>query len=179
MQFLSEYNPDWPEWFRIIERYLRPQLPDCIPIEHVGSTSVVGMVAKPIIDIDIVVFDGAMPAAIAAVHQAGYLHQGDLGVVGREAFKPNIEITSGLPPHHLYACESSSAELRKHISFREYLAAHPLEALRLSIYKRHLAFDLRLTRDEYIAAKAPVVDEIATMALDWYGECRDRSYAAP
>jgi GrpB-like predicted nucleotidyltransferase (UPF0157 family) len=66
------------------------------------------------------------------------------------------------------ACECSSFELRKHISFRDYLIAHPLEARRLTEHKRRLAFVQHLSRSQYIAAKSDLVAEISTAALEWY-----------
>lgn len=178
MDYLTEYNPEWPTWYARIEGYLRPRLAGCIRIEHIGSTSIVGMVAKPIIDIDLVVAEGQMPAAIASIEQAGYLHRGDLGVPGREAFKPVLAAPLSLPAHHLYACAVSCAELRRHLSFRDYLSTHPDEALRLAQFKRHLAFEQRLNRQEYIEGKADVVSEIAAKALAWYADTRVSFYSA-
>jgi GrpB-like predicted nucleotidyltransferase (UPF0157 family) len=168
LSYVSDYNPDWPEWFCRIAGYLRPRIANCLRIEHVGSTSIPGMVAKPIIDVDVVVEDGGMRGAVKSIEEAGYGHQGDLGVAGREAFKAVSSLALALPAHHLYACESSSIELRKHLSFREYLIAHPSESSRLAALKQHLAFDLHLTRSEYISAKALVVEEISNDALEWY-----------
>jgi GrpB-like predicted nucleotidyltransferase (UPF0157 family) len=168
MDYLSEYDPDWPDWFQRIKNSLWPQLTNCLRIEHVGSTSIAGMAAKPIIDIDLVVPNGAMPAAIASIVRAGYASQGDLGVTGREAFQPVLDVTQSLPPHHLYACEESALELMKHMSFREYLIAHPSEASRLTDLKRNLAFEQRVSRSEYIAAKSPLVEAISEEALAWY-----------
>ncbi len=173
MDYLSEYNPIWPEWFLEIEAYLKKRLQRCLRIEHVGSTSIPGMVAKPIIDIDVVVENGTMPAMIETVELAGYEHRGDLGIAGREAFKQITELTLSLPLHHLYVCEVSSPELHKHISFREYLRHHPDTAAQLSQFKRHLAIDLRLNRAEYIEAKAPLVNEIAASALKWFIQLRN------
>ena len=90
------------------------------------------------------------------------------GITGREAFQPIIEVTQELPAHHLYACEASSLELKKHISFREYLSGHPVEAVRLAEFKRFLAFEQKLSRSEYIEAKSPIVDAISADALAWY-----------
>jgi GrpB-like predicted nucleotidyltransferase (UPF0157 family) len=170
MDYLSEYNPEWPAWFIQITEYLTPFLNHCLRIEHVGSTSVPGMVAKPIIDIDVVVLDGSMASAIASIERAGYAHEGDKGVPGREAFKPNTDETRALPHHHLYACEESAEHLRVHLSFRDYLRTHPAEAERLSQVKRHLAFERGLTRSEYIEAKEATVTPIAQEALRWYNQ---------
>jgi len=165
--YLSEYNPLWPHWFAEIAQYLQQKAGGSLRIEHVGSTSVVGMVAKPIIDIDVVVVPGRMAEVIEALTRAGYLHQGDLGISGREAFGADSEAVQSLPPHHLYACEEGAFELHKHLTFRDYLRAHSAEAQRLSDLKRKLAFQDRLSRTEYIDAKLPLVQEIASTALAW------------
>ena len=168
MQLLCEYDPVWPHWFKLIEQYLHPRARGVLRLEHVGSTSIAGIAAKPIIDLDAVVEDGTMADAIASIEGAGYRHQGDLGILGREAFEPVTEGTRALPPHHLYACEASSLELRKHVSFREYLRAHPAEARRLADYKRRLVFEQHLSRPEYVQAKAAFVSELAEVALAWH-----------
>lgn len=165
--YLSEYNPQWSDWFAEIAQYLRQKAGGSLRIEHVGSTSVVGVVAKPIIDIDIVVAPGRMAEVIDSLTRAGYLHQGDLGIAGREAFESDSEAVRNLPPHHLYACEEGAFELHKHLSFRDYLRAHPAEAHWLSDLKRKLAFQDRLSRAEYIAAKSSLVQEITSAALAW------------
>ncbi len=153
MDYLSEYNSAWPNWFLRLEEYLTPRIPGCLRIEHIGSTSIVGMLAKPIIDMDIVVKDGSMPDAILSIEMAGYHHQRDLAIAEREAFRLIAAITLSLPFHNLYACELSSLELHKHICFRDYLRQHPIEQERLIQFKRHLAFELKLSRNEYIEAK--------------------------
>lgn len=169
MDYLSEYNRHWPAWFSQIEQYLQPQLMGILRIEHIGSTSIIGMAAKPIIDIDLVVPDGAITNAVTCIEATGYVHRRDLDVPGREAFLPVSPITKNLPTHHLYACEVSSMELHRHIAFREYLRAHPIEAVRLTDFKRYLAFERHLSRSEYIEAKSPLVVEIIGQALTWYG----------
>ena len=72
-----------------------------------------------------------------------------------------------LPRHHLYACEEGAFELTKHISFREYLKAHPDEAVKLSDLKRKLAWGDGLSRAEYIEAKSEYVGLVAQRALEW------------
>jgi GrpB-like predicted nucleotidyltransferase (UPF0157 family) len=173
MHYLSEYDPTWPLWFQSIKRYLQPRLTSILRIEHVGSTSVTGMMAKPIIDIDAVVNNGSMTDAVASIEQAGYRHLGDLGITGREAFEPVSAYTCALPPHHLYACEASAFELRKHLSFRDYLSAHPAQARSLSEFKRHLAFEQQLSRGAYIEAKSSYVANLSNVALAWYAAGSD------
>jgi len=165
--YLSEYNPLWPCWFAEIEMYLLENLSGFQRIEHVGSTSVTGMVAKPIIDIDVVVAIGRMESLIEALDKIGYGHQGDLGIAGREAFRLDGKDVRSLPAHHLYACEEGSYELMKHLSFRDYLRTFPAEAKRLADEKRRLAFHDGLSRADYIMAKVPLVEEILRCALNW------------
>jgi GrpB-like predicted nucleotidyltransferase (UPF0157 family) len=77
----------WARQFVEVASDLRTALatvPD-VRVEHVGSTSVPGLAAKPILDIDVVVPRAAVPAAVNALVGIGYVHRGDLGVAGREA----------------------------------------------------------------------------------------------
>ena len=82
-----------------------------LAIEHVGSTSVHGLSAKPIIDIDVVIKDYSMlDAVISALERIDYHHEGNLGIAGREAFK--YEGKTHLRKHHLYVCPRDSEELK-------------------------------------------------------------------
>jgi GrpB-like predicted nucleotidyltransferase (UPF0157 family) len=131
------YNPEWPDWFRQLRAFLEPRLRGvAMHIEHVGSTSVPGMTAKPVIDIDVVVERGAMPHAIQLLESAGYVHEGDLGIPEREAFDlVDEQIKASLPPHHLYVCPQGAFKLYKHLVFRDFLRDHPEHAQRLSDLK--------------------------------------------
>ena len=142
-------------------------------IEHVGSTSVPGMTAKPIIDIDVVVRAGQFDAVRQRLEALGYEYEGEKGVPGRHAFRlRDATLSSALARHHLYVLEADAEELRRHRAFRDYLRAHPDEAARLSAHKleiaARLAIDLDDDRDAYQEAKAPMVLEILDRALAWY-----------
>jgi GrpB-like predicted nucleotidyltransferase (UPF0157 family) len=114
-----------------------------VDIEHVGSTSVPGLAAKPIIDIDIVFKDaGEFGQIKAQLEQIGYYHNGDQGIPGREAFKrkQGVERDALLDRirHHLYVCPVESEELHRHLAFRDHLRRNPgscrqYEALKLAI----------------------------------------------
>jgi GrpB-like predicted nucleotidyltransferase (UPF0157 family) len=104
MKFITPYNTEWPARFKLIARFLRKYIPSTCLIHHIGSTSVPGMPAKDIIDIDIECPNGSMPSIIEALDKAGYDHEGDLGIPTREAFKPRDgTLAFNLPLHHLYA----------------------------------------------------------------------------
>jgi len=123
------YDEAWPNDFIKIRDEIKEVLGDlALRIEHVGSTSVRGLSAKPIIDIDVVIRDRqVLDEVVSALAEIGYCHEGDLGIPGREAFK--YDGKEHLRKHHLYVCTQDCAELKRHIVFRDYLRSHP-EALR-------------------------------------------------
>lgn len=156
------YQSLWPRDFRSIAAQLRPVLagiPHCI--EHVGSTSVPGLAAKPIIDLDVVVPSAALVQdAIAALAAAGCVHQGDLGIAGQEAF----EVLPGLPHHHLYVVVAGTLPHRNHIDFRDFLRSHPVEAARYAALKLELAHLLGTDRPQYGARKSTMVHDLLAQA---------------
>jgi GrpB-like predicted nucleotidyltransferase (UPF0157 family) len=92
-----DYDPRWPETFAHLRSPILTALGDlAVAVEHVGSTSVPGLAAKPVIDISIVVPEKSdVPTGISRLAILGYVHRGDLGIEGREAFAN----PSGLPMH--------------------------------------------------------------------------------
>lgn len=162
---LHPYNPDWPSQFDQIREALLATLgPLASRIEHVGSTSMPGISAKAILDIDLVVEGAeAMLAAIKALEEFGYEHKGDLGVSGREAFRcRSDEKRKDVPPnnwpaHHLYACIEGSRELRRHLAFRDHLRANSVAAAEYSQLKARLAARYAWDRIRYNDEKAPFV----------------------
>lgn len=121
------YDPAWPRQFEALNAVLMGALGSvALAIEHVGSTSVPGLAAKPVLDIDIVVADdAALRRATPLLEALGYEHRGELGIPGRHAFrhilKPGAETSA--PAHHLYCCIAGSLSLRNHLLFREALRA--------------------------------------------------------
>jgi GrpB-like predicted nucleotidyltransferase (UPF0157 family) len=93
-----------------------------IRIEHVGSTSVPGLAAKPIIDLTVVVAGRRdVPAAVARLAGLGYRHQGNSGIDDRDAFDHPIDS----PKHSLYVCPDGAASLVNQVTFRDVLWAQP------------------------------------------------------
>lgn len=126
-RLVHEYDPVWAEWFVGLHALLAEALGDaCLSIEHVGSTSVPGLAAKAIIDIDIAFPAGGLDRVSERLTTLGYVHNGDQGVPGREAFKLADEAhRARLPAHHLYACPEGNPELARHLFFREWMKSHP------------------------------------------------------
>lgn len=167
MNHIREYSADWLRGFAEIAQYLARYLPGECRIHHVGSTSIPDMPAKDVIDVDIECPQGSMGRVVVALSEAGYEHLGDRGIPTREAFRP-LEGTVALllPAHHLYACESDSAELRRHLAFREYLSSHPKRARWLADAKRRADAGAP-TREAYIEAKDAAYKAIVAEATAW------------
>ena len=119
------YDEAWETAFEQIKEEISQALGDlAIAIEHVGSTSVEGMSAKPCIDLDVVIAEESLLGEVVdKLGAIGYIHEGDLGIPGREAFRYTEK--PHLMKHHLYVCPRDSEELRRHVTFREFLRANP------------------------------------------------------
>ena len=131
------YDPAWPARFEQLRDRLAGALgPLALSIEHVGSTSVPGLAAKPTIDIDVVVrSESDVPAAISALTALGYRHLGNLDVPGREAFaRP-----PGTERHNVYVCPAGSQGLRNHLAVRDRLRGDGAMRDRYADLKRRLA----------------------------------------
>jgi len=154
------YDEKWNQEFEKIKQELSRELDNLVmAIEHVGSTSVEGLAAKPVIDIDIVIKDyNSFEAVKEALSQIGYTHEGDLGVKDRQAFKYSDK--PHLMRHHLYVCPEYSEELKRHIAFRDYLRSCPEDRDWYGSVKVLAAKCFPENIDSYIIAKSPCVAEI-------------------
>jgi GrpB-like predicted nucleotidyltransferase (UPF0157 family) len=152
---VSEYNPRWPTFFEQIHAILWPAVQDvATAIEHVGSTAVPGLAAKPIIDIDIVIPPHQnMQHIIEHLEPLGYTHLGTLGIAGRDAFRQE----NTLPKHNLYVCPADSIGLRNHLAVRDYLRAHPEAVQAYGELKRRLASTFTNDIDRYVDGKTDFI----------------------
>lgn len=157
---VQTYDENWKKDFAFIRDELNTVLNGLVlGIEHVGSTSVEGLSAKPIIDIDVVIQDRtSLPSVISALQKIGYIHEGDLGVPGREAFKYSGK--EHLKKHHLYVCAEDSEELKRHIAFRDYLRENPDAVAEYSRIKEEGARMYPWDIDKYIEHKTPFIEMI-------------------
>ncbi len=149
------YHPEWPQTFERIRAYVWPAVQHAaMRIEHVGSTAVPGLCAKPVIDACIVVASRRdIPYIVKALTKVGYTHRGDLGVPERDAFAQPAE----LPRHHLYASPRHSLSLKNNLGVRDYLRAHPEEARAYGDLKQTLAAQFPDDIDSYIAGKTTFI----------------------
>jgi GrpB-like predicted nucleotidyltransferase (UPF0157 family) len=153
-----EYDPAWVTAFELLRDRIAPVLGDlAVGIEHVGSTAVPGLDAKPIVDIDVVIRRAEdLDEAAARLEMLGYTRLGDLGIVGREAFRALAE----LPRHHLYVCAAGSAPLQAHLTLRDALRADPELAASYAALKRELAERFRDDRDSYTEGKTAFITSV-------------------
>ena len=152
------YDPIWVDTFERVRERVWPVLSDlALTVEHVGSTAVPGLWAKPIVDVDVVVSDEAVIAtAIPRLASIGYAHRRDVGVLpGREAFEAPRD--SSLPAHHLYVCPTDSLPLRNHLALRDRLRADPDAARAYGDLKRRLAETHPHDIDAYVSGKTELV----------------------
>ena len=158
------YDEAWKNAFEEIKTEIEAEIGDLIiGIEHVGSTSVEGMSAKPCIDIDVIIKDySVFDEIVRKLGVIGYIHEGDLGIKDREAFK--YADKSHLMTHHLYVCPRDSEELHRHIAFRDFLRKNPEAVKEYSMVKEKAAALFPDEIEQYIAFKAPCIEEL-------YKEC--------
>ena len=151
---VKPYDKKWKMDFEDIKKEIQSAIGDLIlGIEHVGSTSVEGLSAKPCIDLDIVIKDySVFEVVVRGLQAIGYIHEGNLGIKDREAFryldKPHLQT------HHLYVCPQNSKELYRHITFREFLRNHPAEVKKYSEVKERAAQLFPEDIDKYMEYKS-------------------------
>jgi GrpB-like predicted nucleotidyltransferase (UPF0157 family) len=152
------WKPEWPSAFESIRRelYAACALSPVRSIEHVGSTSVPGLAAKPIIDVAVVVGRDDVGGAIDALEAVGYSYLGERGVPDRHAFSA----PSNGPPRHVYVAVEGSLALRNHLAVRDVLRSNPELQRRYGELKLELASRDFADTDAYVAAKSPVLQEV-------------------
>lgn len=160
---IEEYNPEWKEEFLKEEALLRKELHDFeIDIQHVGSTSIVGCYAKPIIDIAIGVKSLEYGEfLIPSLCKIGYTYDGDGKIPGRHFFKKkNGEFST----HYIHVEPVNGRLWMNHIFFRDYLSKHPQIVIEYSNLKKRLELDYCQNRDSYAAEKNPFIERIIKAA---------------
>jgi GrpB-like predicted nucleotidyltransferase (UPF0157 family)/chloramphenicol 3-O-phosphotransferase len=154
---VADYDPRWPALFERLARPVREAVADMgARVEHIGSTSVPGLAAKPIIDMDVAVASTAdVPQAIERLRGLGYVYQGDKGIEGRDAFLA----PPGAPEHHLYVVVEGNRPHTDHTRFRDHLRRHPEVAQEYAALKRDLAQRHGADRLGYTDAKTAYITE--------------------
>lgn len=156
---IQAYHAKWATDFHALKKALQDALGTLlVSIEHVGSTAVPGLAAKPILDVDIF-FDERVPFVEikSRLERIGYHHQGDQGIPGREVFKKGPsgvgnEVLNSTA-HHLYVCPVGGEEGRRHLLFRDYLLANEEARNQYQRLKYQLAEEANQDRKTYAQLK--------------------------
>lgn len=159
---VQDYDPTWPNTFKQLHGTIWPAISNiATTIEHVGSTSVPGLSAKPCIDMTIVISSTSqMPNIITSLATIGYTHKGDQGVPGREAFDRPPET----PTHNLYACAKNNLGLRNHLAIRDHLRQNPEDVQAYGKLKKQLAQKFPHDIDAYVDGKTDLIVDILKKA---------------
>ncbi|MBM3468558.1 MAG: GrpB family protein [Alphaproteobacteria bacterium] len=154
------YNERWPELFEQEAALIRQALGEnCLIIHHIGSTSVPGLAAKPVIDM-IPVVKNILKVNSKALEKLGYTARGELGMLFRRFFYKGEEVRT----HHLHIWEEVNPEIDKHLRFRDYLRQNPSEARRYESLKMELAFKYKEDRNSYTMSKSDLINEMVKKA---------------
>lgn len=148
-------QPDWAKAFLREQARLYETLGRAVlDVQHIGSTAVPGLSAKPILDIGVAVrdFDEAF-ATVRPLAALGYRYRGEYGISRRHYFVKGSSVRGSPRTHHLYMLEERSLEWRKHLRFRNYLRAHPEEAAAYEALKLKLAAQFPKDREAYTGGK--------------------------
>jgi GrpB-like predicted nucleotidyltransferase (UPF0157 family) len=165
---IAAYDPGWPAAFETEAARLRAVLGRlALRIDHHGSTSIPGLAAKPIIDIQVSVAAlQPLHAYVSFLATIGYVHV----PTADDSFSPFFHRPAQWPhSHHVHLVQCGGLEERRTLAFRDYLRDNPGEAREYERLKRHLAALNRgssaESREDYARAKSGFIQRIVALAL--------------
>lgn len=169
------YNPEWREKFEIeAERLEGVFQEEFIRAHHIGSTSISGMSAKPIIDLLIEVQNiEQVDSYNTLMKNIGYEPKGENGIPGRRYFQKGGNNRT----HHVHIYKHGHPEVQRHLLFRDYMIAHPEEAAAYGDLKSNLAKKYSYDVESYISGKDAFVKEMDERAKKWkerIGSCKTK-----
>jgi GrpB-like predicted nucleotidyltransferase (UPF0157 family) len=161
------HDHQWRDAFEAEAKHVAAALGEnVVAIHHIGSTAIPNIYAKPVIDLLVEVRDIAeLDGQSSAMESLGYEVMGEYGIPGRRYFRKDTR--EGIRTHQIHAFESGSAEVERHLAFRDYMIAHLEDAQRYSELKRKLADQHPHSIDEYIDGKDTFIKEIDRRAAQW------------
>ncbi len=163
------YDPSWPKLFEEERTRLLHTIGAWLvgPVEHIGSTAVLGLAGKPVIDImaGIATLETSRPA-IAVLADLGYAYAPYRPEFEHWFCRPSLAFRT----HHLHLVPFGSPQWIAPIAFRDYLRAHPAIAVEYVELKQRLAQEYRFDREAYTEAKGPFVTRITKLALQESGD---------
>lgn len=160
---VTPYNESWPAAFENAAAEIREILePICLDVQHIGSTAVPGLAAKPVIDLLVIVLDiEEVDLFEDAFRKLGYRAKGENGLPGRRYF----ERGGNKRTHHVHCYEQGDAEIFRHLAFRDFLKENSQIAAAYGELKVKLAKQHPLDIEQYINGKQEMVQEIEKKAM--------------
>lgn len=168
------YDPNWPKQFETEALLIKPIFTDnFVAIYHVGSTAIPGMSAKPTIDIILEVKDiNLVDACNNQMEVAGYEAWGEYKIPGRRFFVKGFDKRT----HHVHTFQTGSFDIARHLYFRDYLIAHPVDAKAYADLKIKLAKQFSDNRRAYVENKQDYVKQLEEKAIKWFSNRSTKSY---
>ncbi|PBB04664.1 MULTISPECIES: GrpB family protein [Salimicrobium] len=163
---VTSYNKDWPFLYEEEANRLRRIFgSEIIEMDHIGSTSVEGLIAKPVIDIMPVVKDiERIDDFNTAMIDIGYEPKGENGLPGRRYFQKGGDQRT----HHIHFYKMGDSEVERHLAFRNYLRSHPEAVKEYGDLKKELAQNFPYDIEAYINGKEQLVSKIDKKAIAWH-----------
>ena len=165
------YEPDWIGLFATEAGLLRRVFGrEVVAIHHIGSTSIPGMKAKPVIDIllEVRVLE-RVDAFNEPMRRLGYEPRGEYGLPNRRFFPKTV---NGHRTVHVHTWQSGEPEIERHIAFRDFMIAHPVQAQEYGELKEALVSQYAGDRKAYISGKHDFCQEMERQAMNWQGAIR-------
>ena len=161
------HNPDWPRAFELESQRIASALGEnVIEVYHIGSTSIPGIYAKPILDLMVSVKSiGQVEPCNAAMGVEGYEAMGEYGILGRRYFRKHN--AAGVRSHHVHVFEVGADQLDRHLAFRDYMRTHPDDAQAYSDLKRQLAKAHPSDIEAYMDGKDGFIRAMDVKAAEW------------
>lgn len=164
---VAPHDPDWKRQYAHEAESITGALTSIsVRLQHIGSTAIPNIDAKPIIDILMEVDDlGALDSLSPAIERLGYEVMGEFGIPERRYFRKND--AAGTRTHQIHAFQTGSPGAVRHLVFRDYMIAHPEAALAYSTLKQSLARQHPDDFEAYMDGKDAFIKEHEARAIAW------------
>lgn len=167
---LVAHDPDWLDDFERESASVAPAFGDLlVSLHHIGSTAILDIEAKPVIDMLAAVDDiGGVDAQNPKFEELGYEVMGEFGIPGRRYFRKDS--ASGERTHQIHAFQADSPEVDRHLAFRDFMRAHPRYARQYAALKRQLAEKYPNDMTAYTDGKSEFIKDMDARATAWRGK---------
>ena len=171
---LVPHNPEWTqladEEAQLILEHISVPI---IGVYHIGSTSIPGIKAKPILDFVIEVKNlDEIIQSIESFEELGYCSKGEYGIPGRQFFTKD---THGERSHHLHIFQKGHPDIERHLVFRDFLRSNPEAAREYELIKEKLAKRFPKQSSDYTEAKSDFILSMDEVARYWLEQNKFRN----